>query len=51
MIALLFVLLTLSMVLLLFQRSMPAYLVFGVAMLLNVYWLNFHITNALALNL
>ncbi|MEM8957405.1 MAG: DUF5993 family protein [Pseudomonadota bacterium] len=51
MIALLFALLTLAMLLVLWNRSTLAYIVFGVTLVLSVYWLQFHATSQLTIHL
>lgn len=51
MIALLFALLTAAMLLALRERMRLAYLLFAAAFLLGVYWLDFHATSQLSIQL
>ncbi|MBV1896974.1 MAG: hypothetical protein KUG70_10980 [Rhodobacteraceae bacterium] len=51
MIALLFVLFACAMALAWYNRVTVAYAVFGVTLLMSVYWLKFHATTALTIQL
>ncbi|MEP2030593.1 MAG: DUF5993 family protein [Paracoccaceae bacterium] len=51
MIALLFALFALAMGLAWYDRQTPALLVFGATMLMSVYWLKFHATSVLTIQL
>lgn len=51
MIALLFALLAVAMLLVLWNWNTLAYLVFAVAAVLSVYWLQFHATSQLTIHL
>ncbi len=51
MIALLFALLTAAMALAVYDRPAPAYALYAVTILASVYWLKFHATSALTIQL
>lgn len=51
MIALLFALFAVAMVLAWYKLQTAAYAVFGVTLLVSVYWLKFHATSALTIQL
>lgn len=51
MIALLFALLTAAMLLALIRQMLLAHVVFGMSVVLGAYWLKFHATSQLTINL